>query len=170
MIGVQRMNERDEYIKEIKTELAVMVGKLRKVNKGILTHGMSRLELFALQQIHENRNEGEEKKGIRVSTLAKKMDILLSSASRTLNSLEEQGLIYKEIDPASRRNVCLFLTEKGERVREKSLENMNVLIEKVIDQMGEEDMSQLAKLWKQFADLVEKEVNDMTEKNNQGTK
>lgn len=163
------MNENDDYVKKIKTELAVMMGKGRKIDKIFLSQGLTRLELFAMQQILEATKENKENKGIHVSALAKKMGIVLSSASRTLKSLEKQGLISRRIDPSNRRNVCVVSTEKGERVKKQSLEEVNLLMERVATAMGREEMDQLMVLWKRFADQVEKEVNDMMEESNRNT-
>lgn len=163
------MNENDEYVKKIKIELAVMMGKGRKIDKIFLSQGLTRLELFAMQQILEATKENKENKGIYVSALANKMGILLSSASRTLKSLEKQGLITRQIDPSNRRNVCVIPTEKGERVKKQCLEEVNLLMDRVATAMGKEEMDQLMVLWKRFVDQVEKEVNDMMEESNRNT-
>lgn len=157
------MDEKEKYIKKVKTHLAVMMGKGRKVDKILLSQGLTRLELFAIQQIYEAANGDKEHKGIYVSALAKKMDIVISSASRTLNSLEKRGLISREIDPENRRNICVMLTEKGYLVRKQCLEKVNQMVGRVVEGMGMEDMEQLIKLWNQFIDQMENAVNDMTE-------
>ena len=163
------MNEKDEYIKKVKTHLAVMMGKGRKIDKIFLSQGLTRLELFAIQQIYQATNGDQENKGIYVSVLAKNMDIVLSSASRTLNSLEKRGLISRKIDPKNRRNIFVMLTEKGEFVRKQCLENVNLLVSRIVDDMGMEDMEQLIILWNRFIDQMDKEVNEMTEEMNKKT-
>ncbi|WP_313075956.1 MarR family winged helix-turn-helix transcriptional regulator [Lacrimispora sp.] len=163
------MDEKEKYIKKVKTHLAVMMGKGRKVDKILLSQGLTRLELFAIQQIYEAENGDKEYKGIYVSALAKKMDIVISSASRTLNSLEKRGLISREIDPDNRRNICVMLTEKGYLVRKQCLEKVNQMVGRVVEGMGMEDMEQLIKLWNQFIDQMENAVNDMTEEINAPT-
>ena len=72
------MNEKDEYIKKVKTHLAVMMGKGRKIDKIFLSQGLTRLEVFAIQQIYQATNGDQDNKGIYVSVLAKNMDIVLS--------------------------------------------------------------------------------------------
>lgn len=163
------MDEKEKYIKKVKTHLAVMMGKGRKVDKILLSQGLTRLELFAIQQIYEATNGDKEHKGIYVSALAKKMDIVLSSASRTLNSLEKRGLISREIDPDNRRNICVMLTEKGYSVRKQCLEKVNLMVGRVVEGMGMEDMELLIKLWNRFIDQMENAVNDMTEEIDQPT-
>jgi len=157
------IDEKEKYIKKVKTHLAVMMGKGRKVDKILLSQGLTRLELFAIQQIYEATNTDQEQKGIYVSALAKKMDIVLPSASRTLNSLEKRGLISRKIDPDNRRNICVMLTEKGYFVRKKCLEKVNLMVGRVVEGMGMEDMDQLITLWNRFIDQMERAVSDMTE-------
>ena len=109
----------EEYIKKFKTELAMMMGRKQSIHRNCVPEGVTRSEFFALHQIWTGMNENPEKKGIHVSALAKRMNIALSAASRMLNSLEERGLIYREIDPKSRRNICVSLTEDGEKLWKK---------------------------------------------------
>lgn len=163
------MDEKEKYIKKVKTHLAVMMGKGRKVDKILLSQGLTRLELFAIQQIYEATNKEGEHKGIYVSVLAKKMDIVSSSASRTLNSLEKRGLISREIDPDNRRNIYVMITEKGCLVRKLCLEKVNLMVGKVVEGMGVEDMEQLFVLWNRFIDQMEKAVSDMTEETDETT-
>jgi DNA-binding MarR family transcriptional regulator len=149
----------EEYIKKFKSELAMMMGRKQSIHKNCVPEGITRSEFFALHQIWVSMNEDPEKKGIHVSDLAKRMNIALSAASRMLNSLEERGLIYREIDPKSRRNICVFLTEEGEKLWKKCSEGMSDLLERVVIGMGEEDASKLIELWKKFTELMEKEVD-----------
>lgn len=154
-------DEKKEYIKNLKAEITMMMGKKQRINKNFLLEGLTRLELFALEQIHEAKSEEAESRGIRVSDLAKRMDILQSSASRVLNTLEERDLIYREIDPENRRNIRVFLTEKGERTRFKCYKNLNELLERIVEEMGAEEMDRLLASWKRLSDLLEQEVTAM---------
>lgn len=155
----------DEYIKKFKSELALMMGSKQRISRNCVHEGLTRGEFFALQQIRASMNENPDKKGIHVSALAKRLNIALSAASRMLNALEERGLVCREMDPKSRRNICVSLTEEGEEIWKKCSESMGELLERVIISMGEEDASQLIKLWKRFSELIEKEVDlMMTEK------
>ncbi len=151
----------EEYIKKFKSELAMMMGSKQRIHRNCMTEGITQSEFFALHQIRTAMNENPESRGIHVSALAKRLNIALSAASRMLNTLEERGLVYREIDPKSRRNICVFLTEEGENMWKKCSETMSGLLERVIIAMGEEDASKLIELWKKFSQLMEKEVNLM---------
>lgn len=154
-------NEQEEYIKKFKAELAMMMGSKQRIHRNCMPEGITKSEFFALYQIQTGMNESPENKGIHVSALAKRLNIALSAASRMLNALEERGLVYREIDPKSRRNICVSLTEEGEKMWKKCSENMSGLLERVIIAMGEEDASKLIELWRKFSELMEKEVNLM---------
>ena len=154
-------NEQEEYIKKFKAELAMMMGSKQRIHRNCMPEGITKSEFFALHQIQTGMNESPENKGIHVSDLAKKMNIALSAASRMLNTLEERGLVYREIDPKSRRNICVFLTEEGENMWKKCSGMMSQLLERVIIGMGEDDACKLIELWKRFSDLMEKEVDQM---------
>ncbi|GLC79074.1 MarR family winged helix-turn-helix transcriptional regulator [Lacrimispora brassicae] len=154
-------NEQEEYIKKFKAELAMMMGSKQRIHRNCMPEGITKSEFFALYQIQTGMNESPENKGIHVSDLAKKMNIALSAASRMLNTLEKRGLVYREIDPKSRRNICVSLTEEGENMWKKCSGMMSELLERVIVGMGEDDACKLIELWKRFSDLMEKEVDQM---------
>ncbi len=150
-----------EFLKKFKSDLAMMMGSKQRIHRGCIPEGVTQSEFFALHQIWNAMKENPESSGIHVSDLAKRLNIALSAASRMLNSLEEKGLIYREIDPKSRRNICVFLTEDGENMWKKCSETMSGLLERVIAAMGEEDACKLIELWKRFTELMEEEVNSM---------
>lgn len=154
-------DEKNEYLKWLKEEITSMSRRKQGLDKMPIMEGLTRLEALALQQIWVVMKANPEKKGIYVSELAKRMRVMLPSASRTLKTLEERGLIYREADPESRRNTCISLTKKGEEVRAKCMEAIGTLMERVIDRMGKEDMEKLIELAKRFSGLIEEEINLM---------
>src|SRR5690554_4244489 len=54
-----------------------------------------------------------KKEGTAVSQLANLLGVRSTSLSRILNSMEMQGLIYREADVLDKRSVKVFLTELG---------------------------------------------------------
>lgn len=154
-------DEKNECLKKLKEEMTSMWRRKQGLDKVPITEGLTRLEALALQQIWTVTKTDPEKKGIYVSDLAKRMRVMPPSASRTLKTLEERGLVYREADPESRRNTCISLTEKGEEVRAKCMEAIGALMERVIDRMGKEDMEKLIELGNRLSGLVEEEINLM---------
>lgn len=77
-----------------------------------------------------------DKEGTHSTKLGPKMGMEARSLTRTLKTMEEKGLIYRESDPNDRRMVRVFLTEEGKAMRERSKEtvlNFNALIQENVD-------------------------------------
>ncbi|MFT6503598.1 MAG: DNA-binding MarR family transcriptional regulator [Crocinitomicaceae bacterium] len=54
-----------------------------------------------------------DKEGTPSTQLGPKMGMEPTSLSRTLKTMEEKGLIYREVDAQDKRKVLIFLTEDG---------------------------------------------------------
>jgi DNA-binding MarR family transcriptional regulator len=55
---------------------------------------------------------------LRMTELADQLGIVPRSLTRVIDTLEEAGLVHREIDPRNRRAILLHLTERGKAVRE----------------------------------------------------
>jgi len=62
------------------------------------------------------------KEGTAVSQIASLLGVRSTSLSRMLNSMERQGLIYRESDRKDKRSVRVFLTELGIKKRYEAKE------------------------------------------------
>ena len=56
------------------------------------------------------------KEGITQDNLAVHLHIDKGTVARALKKLEDNGFIYREINPQNRRKYLLFLTEKGRQI------------------------------------------------------
>jgi DNA-binding MarR family transcriptional regulator len=56
------------------------------------------------------------KEGITQDDLAVHLHIDKGTVARALKKLEDNGFIYREINPQNRRRYLLFLTEKGRQI------------------------------------------------------
>lgn len=65
-----------------------------------------------------------EKEGTHSTKLGPKMGMEARSLTRTLKTMEDDELIFRETDPNDRRKVRVFLTEKGKQMRERSKETV----------------------------------------------
>ncbi len=104
-----------------------------------------------------------DKNGTPSTQLGPRMGMEPTSLSRTLKTMEDDGLIYREIDKTDKRKVLIFLTEKGIEKRKVSkkvvLEFNNKLMGKIpksklkvyfevmvkIDQIADEELKNLTK-------------------------
>ncbi len=72
---------------------------------------------FALLSIH-----AEE--GTRATKIGPLMGLEPRSLSRLLNSMEEKGLIFRQVDKKDKRSVKVSLTKEGKKMKEKSRETV----------------------------------------------
>lgn len=78
------------------------------------------------------RNEGTNQ-----CALAAKLSLDTAAASRGLRTLELEGMIWKEVDEANRRNFKVFLTEAGRLKAEESLRAQERYWKTVLKPLGE---------------------------------
>ena len=60
-----------------------------------------------------------EKEGVNVKDLSKQLRLDSSSLTGHLDRMERVGLVVRKDDPADRRAIKVFLTDKGRRLKEK---------------------------------------------------
>lgn len=60
-----------------------------------------------------------EKEGVTQREIAQKAKVENSTTTRTLDKLENLGLVVRQTDPNSRRSFCIFLTDKGRALKEQ---------------------------------------------------
>lgn len=65
--------------------------------------------------------------GLNASVLASKVSVPSTSFTPTLDELQKKGFIERGPDLADRRGVRIYLTAKGESVREKVIEVVDAL-------------------------------------------
>ncbi len=94
--------------------LGVFVSIIHRTRIVHLNNEMKDLELTAGQipfLIHLSHKEG-----ITQDDLAVHLHIDKGTVARALKKLEDNGFIYREINPQNRRKYLLFLTEKGRQI------------------------------------------------------
>jgi DNA-binding MarR family transcriptional regulator len=70
----------------------------------------------------------------------------LHSVTMLVDRMKKDGLVYTERSEIDRRNVFIFLTDKGRNVLEQAKPLANVLIEHVMSSVTEADAAQLEKI------------------------
>lgn len=85
----------------------------RMYNEEAAKYGGTMATGFALLSIDKDE-------GTPSTTLGPKMGMEATSLTRTLKSMEEKGLIYREKNPNDGRGVLIYLTEFGKEKRELS--------------------------------------------------
>jgi DNA-binding MarR family transcriptional regulator len=82
----------------------------------------------------------------RMTELADQLGIVPRSLTRVIDTLEEAGLVRREIDPRNRRAILLHLTERGEAVRDDMRQARRSAAEDLFAPLTADDRKTLAKL------------------------
>ncbi len=82
----------------------------------------------------------DPKEGTPSTQLPLKMGLEMTSLSRTLNKMEEKGLIRRERHPSDARSVLIKLTAKGVEMRNKARETVLELNRKIKERVGEDKL------------------------------
>ena len=103
--------------------------------------------------------------GVRLSTLADRLGIDISTASRHVHSLQQKELVLRATDPADRRAANLSLTDAGRDVLTKVHAARCRVIERVVEDWDEGEVDQLAVLMQRLGQgisaIVSGEASDI---------
>ncbi len=83
--------------------------------------------------------------GTPSTSLGPKMGMEATSLSRTLKTMEEKGLIYREPNPNDGRGVLIFLTPFGKEMRDYSKQVVLRFDEAVKETISEEELQTFKK-------------------------
>lgn len=133
-------------------------GRFGKMKYEFLFCNLSKREYEMLSVLLRFMNDNNEKRGMYVSELARKLRVSSPAVSRMIGALEGRGYIGRDVDKEDRRNTFVYLTDKGIRAKEENEERMHSLMQRVMARMGEEDMKEFIKLFNRFADIMEEEL------------
>jgi DNA-binding MarR family transcriptional regulator len=92
--------------------------------------------------------------GTPSTTLGPKMGMEATSLTRTLKSMEEKGLIYREPNPNDGRGVLIFLTEFGKEKRALSKATVLKFNECVKNNVSEEKLKHFMEVSDVINDLI----------------
>lgn len=149
---------------EMRIDLLKTTFRYGKVNMGMhfgnITHG----EFTALQMVHMYMKRNPDACGIGVSELARSSFMSPPAMSRILKGIEEKGLAERMVDSKNRRKTYVRLTEAGEQARQYAWKISTDYINRVMEEMGEENMNMFLTLWKELVDIMEKNIGIFAEK------
>jgi DNA-binding MarR family transcriptional regulator len=128
---------------EARARLAAMAGiEMDKVGEVILT------------VLHQCGTE------VRLSDVAHRLGVELSSVSRKVQKMEEAGLLDRNENPADKRSSQIFLTDHGKEVLEKIQQARWQMIKQALSQWSDADRHQ-------FTDLLTRFLRDIAGQNEQ---
>lgn len=95
------------------------------------------------------------KEGTVVSQIANLLGVRSTSLSRMLNSMEKQGLIYREADMLDKRSVRVFLTDLGIEKRMLAVEVVKDFNEYLVKNFSERERVRLAEALQKINKLAQ---------------
>ncbi len=108
----------------------------------------------------------EKEGGTPSTTLGPKMGMEATSLTRTLKSMEEKGLIYREPNPNDGRGVLIFLTEFGKEKRELSKNTVLKFNETIRNNVSTEKLQNFMEVSETITELIsEKQIFNTLELN-----
>lgn len=111
-------------------------------------HGLTMSVGFVLLSI-------DQKEGTPSTKLGPKMGMEPRSLTRTLKSMQEEGLIFRKHDKNDRRSVRIFLTEKGKKKREIAREKVVYFNETIQKQMGRKKVNEFISMMNDLNQMIE---------------
>jgi DNA-binding MarR family transcriptional regulator len=86
----------------------------------------------------------------RMTELADELGIVPRSLTNVIDSLEEAGLVRREIDPRNRRAILLHLTERGAAIRDEMRSARRAAAEELLAPLSDADRQTLTRLLTQI--------------------
>lgn len=101
-----------------------------------------------------------EKEGTPSTQLGPKMGMEPTSLSRTLKTMEDEGLIKRVNDKIDKRKVFIFLTELGIEKRRIARDVVIGFDDKLISSIPKDKLKVYFEVMQQIGDFIDKEVRD----------
>ncbi len=129
---------------------------VRMRNTIIKFQPMKEISLGEFTLLKAIKDNGEEDKGFSItpSDLSNSLKSSKPATSRMLNLVEDKGFIVRTSKKNDRRIVYIQLTELGLKVLDEEVERFKILIEKVINKMGKEDMDNFLYTSKKLCEVL----------------
>jgi DNA-binding MarR family transcriptional regulator len=127
---------------------------LHQLNRRLRRAQAERLKPLGLTPAQERalRTMTRSERPLRMAELAEQLGIVPRSLTRVIDTLEEAGLVQREIDPRNRRATLLHLTERGQAVRDDMRQARRRAAEDLFAPLSAEDRKTLTKLLSMISD------------------
>ncbi len=106
----------------------------------------------------------DPEEGTPSTSLGPKMGMEATSLSRTLKTMEDKGLIYREPNPKDGRGVLIFLTEFGKEMRDYSKQVVLRFDEAVRESVPQNDLEIFKNVANKILELVNSKKIYLTDK------
>ena len=97
---------------------------------------------------------------LRVTDLAEILGVDTPTVTRKVQQLERDGMVVRQTDPDDRRSSRIRLTPAGRRTIERVRRARRSWLEQLLQEWGDDDLSDLADLLSRFAEELERDLDD----------
>lgn len=104
----------------------------------------------------------DRKPGCTQADLAREMFVSPASIAKSIDRLENSGLVTREVSQDSKRQYTLFLTENAKKALAESVKNMQAYDEKLFFDFSDQDLATLNQLMDKLIFNVTGENKEIT--------
>lgn len=140
-------------------DLTEAIKKLRSVSINPIIKDINSSEYYSLKILYSLLNEPSDKK-VCVSDIRNRLNISAPSVTKILNGLEIKGLIERKNDEENHRNIDVYITEEGIKVKKKADYALDDFIANVYNTVGRENIVQFLHLSKIILTAIENEIEN----------
>ena len=108
-------------------------------------------ELSVLSVICETDKNGKK---VNVTEIANILKITKSAVSQSITKLEKKGYVKRKINLFDKKINYISLTEDAIKKYEQKRNDYDFVINKVVDEMGEEDSKELTRLLEKLSNII----------------
>lgn len=135
-------------------KFAAIIARLHKLKFGNMLTGISEIEFKTMSAISRISKSGD----VKVSDIARYLELSAPAVSRTMKSLEEKEYIERHTDKQDRRNTFVKLTAKGEEQLKAWMKVFEEFSEAIFARLGDEKSNQLLEDLEAFVKASKEEM------------
>ena len=135
-------------------KFAAIIARLHKLKFGNMLTGISEIEFKTMSAISRISKSGD----VKVSDIARYLELSAPAVSRTMKSLEEKEYIERHTDKQDRRNTFVKLTAKGEKQLKAWMKVFEEFSEAIFARLGDEKSNQLLEDLEAFVKASKEEM------------
>lgn len=141
------MREINEEILEAWLELTASIDNEKIVSK------LPFNEILICRYLYEHQNCE-----VTASELCKFMGMLKSQMNRTLTSMEEKDLIYRERSKHDKRQIFVYLNKEQISVYEKEHSRILGIVDRLVKRVGIDNANKALEIFKLIAQIAKEEI------------
>ena len=135
-------------------KFAAIIARMHKLKFGNMLTGVSEIEFKTMSAISRISKSGD----VKVSDIARYLELSAPAVSRTMKSLEEKEYIERHTDKQDRRNTFVMLTTKGEEQQKTWMKSFEEFSEAIFARLGDEKSNQLLEDLEAFVKASKEEM------------